>query len=73
LSFRIVGSRGQEHADAPHPLALLCVHRERPGSRRAAEQRDEVAALQLIELHLPIGGGPISGGRVLGGAFTGKP
>src|SRR5262245_39642180 len=33
-----------QHADAPHPLGLLCVRRERPRSS-AAEQRDELAAL----------------------------
>ena len=36
--------RGHEHADAPHPLGLLRARRERPRSRRAAEQRDELAA-----------------------------
>jgi hypothetical protein len=30
---------------------LLCPRRERPRSRRAAEERDELAALQLIEMH----------------------
>ena len=30
---------------------LLPTRRERPRGRRAAEQRDEVAALQWIELH----------------------
>jgi hypothetical protein len=33
-----------EHADAPHPLALLRTGRERPRDR-TAEQRDELAAL----------------------------
>jgi hypothetical protein len=32
-----------EHADAPHAVALLRAHRERPSDRRAAEERDEVA------------------------------
>jgi hypothetical protein len=32
-----------EHADAPHSLGLLRPRRERP-SRRAAEQRDELAS-----------------------------
>ena len=31
-----------EHADPPHPPALLCLRRERP-RRRAAEERDEFA------------------------------
>ena len=30
---------------------LLRARRQRPRGRRAAEQRDELAALQLIELH----------------------
>src|SRR6516165_8266411 len=46
LSFRIVCGEGHEHADTPHPLALLRAHRERP-RRRAAEQRDELATLHL--------------------------
>src|SRR5262249_43124 len=36
-----------QHADAPHPLALLRARRERP-RRRAAEQRDELAALHSL-------------------------
>src|SRR4029450_1037189 len=31
LSFRIVRGQMHEHADAPHPLALLRSRRERPG------------------------------------------
>src|SRR5262249_33712009 len=42
LSFRIIGGEIHEHADAPHPLALLRIRRERPRGR-AAEQRDELA------------------------------
>src|SRR5262245_15873860 len=34
--------------DAPHALALLRARRERPGYRRAAEQRDELAPLHSI-------------------------
>src|SRR6516225_3488979 len=34
---------GHEHPDTTHPLGLLCARRERPRSRRATEQRDEVA------------------------------
>src|SRR5215471_6763988 len=48
LSFRIVRARGHQHADAPHPLALLRARRERPRRRRAAEQRDEPPALHSI-------------------------
>ena len=47
LKFRIVRGCGQEHADAPHPLALLRARRERPRRRRAAEQRDELAPLHV--------------------------
>src|SRR5262252_6327072 len=49
LPFRIVRSQAaHEHADAPHPLALLRARRERPCGRRPAEQRDECAALHSI-------------------------
>ena len=47
-AFRIVRGCGHEHADAPHPLALLRARRERPRRRRAAEQRDELAPLHSI-------------------------
>ncbi len=44
-----------QYADAPHPVGLLRLRRERPRHRRAAEQRNEVATsararLQDIEL-----------------------
>src|SRR5262245_48415405 len=44
LAFRVVRGKRREHADAPHTLALLPSRRDRPRSRRAAEQRDELAA-----------------------------
>jgi hypothetical protein len=44
LSFRVALTIGHQHADPPHPLALLRARRERPSCRRAAEQRDELAA-----------------------------
>jgi hypothetical protein len=50
LSFRIVRGKVHQHADAAHLLALLRPRRERP-SRRAAEQRDNLATLQLMEMH----------------------
>ncbi|HKD92513.1 MAG TPA: hypothetical protein VKB56_11430 [Terriglobales bacterium] len=50
LHFRTIHGQRREHADAPHPVSLLRARRERPRSR-AAEQRDEGAAFQLIELH----------------------
>jgi hypothetical protein len=42
LRFLIV-CRAHEHADAPHPAALLRAHREGPRHRRAAEKGDELA------------------------------
>jgi hypothetical protein len=50
LAFPIVG-RCHQQPNPPHPLALLRARRERPRGRRAAEQRDEIAAPQLVELH----------------------
>jgi hypothetical protein len=50
--LRIALGTLNEHADTPHPLALLRARRERPSGCRAAEERDEVASLQSIELHL---------------------
>src|SRR5262249_4479448 len=46
--FWIVGGQVHKDADAPHALALLRPRRERPGGRRAAEQRDENAAFHSI-------------------------
>jgi hypothetical protein len=43
LAFRIVRSPVHEHADAPHPLALLRAGREGPCRRAAAKQDDEIA------------------------------
>src|SRR5262249_22836998 len=48
LSWRIPLGVSHEHADAPHPLGLLRPPRERPCSRRTAEQCDEVAPFQSI-------------------------
>jgi len=36
LTFRIIGREIHEHADAPHPLALLRARRKRPRRRAAA-------------------------------------
>jgi hypothetical protein len=49
-------------AGAPHAVTLLRARRERPRGSRAAEQGDELAAFQLIELHLI----PASEGRTVG-------
>jgi len=43
VPFSIVRGKRCEDADAPHPPRLLRARRERP-RRRAAEQRDELAA-----------------------------
>ena len=50
----LIQVRGEsiEHADAPHTLALLRARRERP-SRRAAEQRDELASPEVEHGLLP--------------------
>jgi hypothetical protein len=40
---------GHEHPDTTHALRLLRACRERPGDRRAADERDELASFQLIE------------------------
>src|SRR5262249_1727881 len=48
--FRIVLGVRHQHADAPHPLAVLRPCRERPRpctGRRAAEQRDDFAPCQF--------------------------
>jgi hypothetical protein len=44
LSFPVALSIPHQHANAPHPLALLRARRERPRCGRAAEQRDELAS-----------------------------
>src|SRR5262249_12996756 len=46
LSFRIIGGEVHEHTDAAYPLALRAP-RDRPGGRRAAEKRDELAPLHV--------------------------
>src|SRR5215831_855719 len=73
LTFSIglpVGS--DQHADAPHPLTRLRASRERPRRRRAAEQRDELAAFQSIELHsIPASQGRIAGYRISNGQSAG--
>src|SRR5262249_14165407 len=48
LPLRIILACIQEHADAPHALALLRARHPRPRDRRPTEQRDEVAPLHSI-------------------------
>ena len=49
LPFRIVRGQVHEHADATNPIGLLRPRRERPcDCRRAAEQRDQLAAFHSI-------------------------
>src|SRR5215813_11339454 len=45
LRFQIAFGKVRQHPDAPHLLALLRARCEWPRRRRAAEQRDELAAL----------------------------
>src|SRR5262249_9504939 len=48
--LRVVRGQASEHADPPHPLALLRARRERPRDHRAAEQRDELASAHVGHL-----------------------
>src|SRR5262249_22657674 len=52
LIFGVVLGRRHQHADSPHPAALLRTRRERPEQRkrrrRAADERDELAARHSI-------------------------
>ena len=45
LRVGVAFSISHQHTNPPHPFALLRACRERPRDRRAAEQRDELAAL----------------------------
>jgi hypothetical protein len=51
LKFRIVLSMRHQYADPPHPAGLLRMCGQRP-CRRSPEQRDKLATLQSVELHL---------------------
>jgi hypothetical protein len=64
LGFQIVFREIHEQADAPYPSGLLSARRERPRGR-AAEQRNQLASFQLIELHsVPVSQGRIAGYRI---------
>src|SRR5439155_11617663 len=45
LHFRIALRATHQHPDAPHALGLLRARRQRPSRSRAANERDELAAL----------------------------
>src|SRR5262249_50310446 len=47
LHYGIIRGERHKHANAPHPARLLPARRERPRSRCAAEQRDELAPSQV--------------------------
>ena len=53
----VVSGKIHEHADSPHLLALLRERRRRPGSHRAAEERNKFAASKA-SAHLPVRGKP---------------
>jgi hypothetical protein len=48
LPFRIVRGAGHQHANAPHPFALLRTRRDRPRDRRTAKECDEFASFHRI-------------------------
>src|SRR5262249_31508242 len=48
LSFPVALGKRHQHADAPHPFALLRARRERPRNCCGPEERDEVAAVHSI-------------------------
>ena len=74
LKFRIVRRGRQDHADASHPLALLCARGKRPRNRtrrRAAKGRDERAPQHMSRGTLspfpsPLWGRVRGGGRLHG-------
>src|SRR5215468_10129897 len=71
---RVAPRTAHQHADAPHLLGLLRSRRQRPRCCRAAEQRDELAPFQLIELHsVPASQGRIAGYRIRNDQAGGVP
>src|SRR5262249_10939727 len=57
LPFRIVWVNRVDHADAPHPLALLRVCCQRPRCHPAAEKGDELPSLHDTPLRNSFGPG----------------
>jgi hypothetical protein len=51
LHFRILRGKSREAANPSHPVTQLRPRRDRPPRRSAAEQRDELASMELIEWH----------------------
>jgi hypothetical protein len=47
LAFWITFGKVNQHADAPHPLALLRAYRHRPRGCRAAEKANELTSLHI--------------------------
>src|SRR5262249_17764738 len=48
LSFQIILGNSQQHTNPPRTLALLRARRQGPRRRRAADERDELAASHSI-------------------------
>jgi hypothetical protein len=46
LCFQVIVGIAHQHADTPYAFTLLRARREGPRRRRAADERDELAALQ---------------------------
>src|SRR6202035_313527 len=53
LPFPVVLGMRHQHADAPHLIGLLPVHRERPYRRRTAESRTAGKSDEPTPLHVP--------------------
>src|SRR5258708_2801309 len=66
LEHRIVGKTAQQRADASHAIGLLRERRERPRSRRAAEQRDDKFSPPDVDCHATLrwGSFPCNGGTI---------
>jgi hypothetical protein len=61
----VVRGSSADVSDARELARLLRARRERPDGGGAAEQRDEIAAFQLIELHsIPASQGRVAGYRI---------
>jgi hypothetical protein len=64
--MRCIARARKQAAEAINASGLLAARRKRPRRRRAAEQRDEIASLQLIEVHsVPVSQGRIAGYRTV--------